>query len=247
MNSNYNIKKFILDKTIEYIQEMPQDVYALYYFINTNEGAADVPTLALMYNTLSELGEDEIEPTEMSWNIACWNTEEFPIIGNNEKETEEAKKSISLLSEWFIRNGYDSSKKIKDPLDDYFETTEGYRILSEIIEKIAPDVKKVSKNHFKRDVVLLLGEYSYMPTDVRTIESMNGIEANSFKEYYDKTLCCNEELNRTEEDSFKEDYDQTIYWDKELNRMLKDGFDQDSEYGRVFSEFLEKIREEFKK
>jgi hypothetical protein len=29
--------------------------------------------------------------------------------------------------------------------------------------------------------------------------------------------------------------------------MLKDGFDQDSEYGRVFSEFLEKIREEFKK
>ena len=67
---------------------MPRDVYALYFFINTNAGVTCVPTLSVLYNTLSELGESGVGAVETCWNIACWNTKEFPIIGNNVKDTE---------------------------------------------------------------------------------------------------------------------------------------------------------------
>ncbi|MBE6576628.1 MAG: hypothetical protein E7653_00645 [Ruminococcaceae bacterium] len=245
MNLNFDIKKFILDKTIEYINQMPKDVYVLYYFINTNEGTAKVPTLSLMYNTLSELGENGIEPNEISWNFACWNIEELPMIGDNINDSKEAEKSILMLSEWFESNGYDSSMIIKDPLDGYFEMTKAYFVLSEIIEKIAPEVKEVARNRFNREVVLLLGEYSYIPTDIMRIAAMNGIEAQPFITYCEDMLCWNEDLNCTAEQTFEENYEQMIYQNKEISRMLKYGFDEDSEYGRVFSEFLEKVKKEF--
>ena len=226
MNSGCNIKNFILAKTMEHIEEMPKDVYALYFFINTNEGSASVPTLALMYNTFSELGEDEIEPIEPCWNIACWDTDEFPIIGNNVKDTDEAEKTMKMLSEWFASNGYDSSKQIHDPINDYFECTVGYRVLSELIEEIAPEVKKISKEKFGRDVVLLFGEYSYLPSDVKKIVGINGDEAKPFIQYY-------EESERECE---------------EFNQSLIDGLNggNDEEFDKVVSSFLEKIRKDNK-
>ena len=174
MNSGCNIKEFILEETIRSIKEMPRDVYALYFFINTNAGVTCVPTLSVLYNTLSELGESGVGAVETCWNIACWNTKEFPIIGNNVKDTEESERTIKMLSEWFTVNGYNGSEMTKDPLDDYFEYTVGYRVLSEIIEEIAPEVKKTTKNYFERDIVLLMGEYSYTPTDVKRITTING-------------------------------------------------------------------------
>ena len=223
MNSVCDIKKFILEKTVDYIQEMPLDVYALYYFINAKEGNAKVPTLSLMYNTLSEIGEVGIEPVEACWNIAFWETDELPIIGNNEKTTSESKRTGKMLSEWFSTNGYNSLEIESDPFDDSFEHTVGYRVLSEIIEEIAPDVKKAAKDHFQRDVVLLLGEYSYMPMDYQRITAMNGVEANAFIEYYEKM----------------EDSNDFVDLSMIEGRECED-------YGKIFSEFIEKIKEKYK-
>ena len=223
MNSVFDIKKFILEKTVNYIQEMPLNVYALYYFINAKEGSAKVPTLSLMYNTLGEIGKVGIEPVEACWNIAFWETGEFPIIGNNEKTTSESKRTRKMLSEWFSTNGYNSLEIESDPFDDSFEHTVGYRVLSEVIEEIAPEVKKAAKDHFQRDVVLLLGEYSYMPMDYQRITAMNGVEANAFIEYYEKM----EESNDFVDPSMIE------------GRECED-------YGKIFSEFIEKIKEKYK-
>lgn len=226
MRSGCDIKKFILEKTVEYIKEMPNDVYALYFFINTQEGTAQVPTLALMYNTLSELGEDIPKPIEPCWNIAFWYTDECPIIGNNAEDTNEAKKTMNMLSEWFSVNGYDSAQIEDDPNDDYFECTMGYRILSEMIEEIAPDLKKVFKDKFGRDIVLLLGEYSYTPVDVKKISAINGNAAQIFLEYYEEMTDLSEDFNTALLDSL--------------------GDNDDQNYDKVVLEFLKKIKEDYK-
>ena len=225
MKQSCDIKNFILDKTMEHIKEMPEDVYALYFFINTNEGSASVPTLALMYNTFSELGEDEIEPIEPCWNIACWDTDEFPIIGNNVKDTDEAEKTMKMLSEWFANNGYDSSEEIHDPLDDYFECTVGYRVLSEIIEEIAPDVKKVAKDRFGRDIVLLWGEYYYMPIDVKKIAAINGAEASMFIEYCEELSELSQKINNE------------LIGDLEMETA--------EDYEKIVLQFLENLKQDF--
>ena len=225
MDFGCNIKQFILKKTKECIEKMPQDVYAIHYFINTNEGFAAVPTLALMYNTLSEIDETGIEPIETCWNIACWYLDEFPIIGDNIQDTDEAEKTMRMLSQWFADNGYDSSKIEKDPIDDY-EYTVGYRVLSEMIEAIAPDVKIAAKETFGRDVVLLLGEYSYMPCDMKKIRAMNGEEALPFFAF------CEEERSNTSMDP---------------SVLLEDsGDDDDEEFSKIVLGFLEKLKEDSK-
>jgi hypothetical protein len=47
------------------------------------------------------------------------------------------------------------------------------------------------------------------------------------------------------DDSSEQNNDQMIDCNEELERMLRDGFDKDSEYGKVFSEFLEEMKKKY--
>lgn len=218
MNAIFDIKNFILSQTLKSIQNLPQDVYALYFFISTNEGFNGIPTLDLMYNTLSRIDKACITPTENCWNIAYWDTDEIPLIGNNSVDS----PSVKILSEWFTNNGYNSAKIEHDQSDDFFEYTTGYRVLSEIIEEIAPNVKTFFEKKFNHKAVLLLGEYSYMPCDVKRIASINGDEANLFFQYYENI-----------ENSIEETQ----------NNMTNL---EDEDYKEIFSQFIQKVKADFK-
>ena len=251
MNTTFDIKNYILEETLKSIENMPQDVYALYFFINTNEGFNAIPTLALMYNTLSELNESHITPTEECWNIAFWMIDEIPLIGNNVEDTPIAQKSTKMLSEWFSDNGYNVSTKELDPLDNCIEYTTGYRVISEIIEEIAPKVKAFFKQKFNNDVVLLFGEYSFMPSDIKKITSINGTDANIFLEYYENSINETEkiieEFKNSSVDCENEDYENLF---NEIEKAIKELEDNsadnnDEDYEKFFAEFLKKVEADF--
>ena len=80
-----DIKNLILNKIKECVLQLPRDVYVIHFLIHVDEGKKDIPTLSLCFNTLSKLTNAKIDSSEECWNIACWETNEIPVIGNNFK------------------------------------------------------------------------------------------------------------------------------------------------------------------
>ena len=182
--SAFDIKNLILQKIGGCILQLPRDIYVLHFLIHVDEERKDIPTLSLCFNTLSELTNGEIDFSEECWNVACWKTDEIPIIGNNFRITAEALETTKMLTEWFAVNDCDYSKIEKDPLDEYYEYTTGYRVLSEMIQSITPEVKTMLRNINGFNVICLVGDFSFVPSDIERINSMNGDEIMPFVRYY---------------------------------------------------------------
>lgn len=183
-----NLEGYILEKIKSYIPQLPKDIYVLYYLIHVNEEGHDIPTLSLCFNTLSKLSNKKIDSDEACWNIAYWDTDEIPIIGNNFKITDESMKTTKMLKDWFDSNNCDYSKFEKDPLDSYYNYTVGYRVLSELVQKITPNVKEMLKKVHGSNVICLVGDFSFLPIDVERITAMNGTETMPFLRYYEDSI-----------------------------------------------------------
>ena len=140
--SAFDLKNYVLEKLKFYILQLPNDIYVLHFLIHIDEQKPNIPTLSLCYNTRSNLTNGVIDSDEACWNLACWNTNEIPVIGNNFKITNEAIETTQALKEWFVANNCNYSEIEKDPLDNFYEYTIGYRVLADTVRAIAPEIKK---------------------------------------------------------------------------------------------------------
>ena len=109
--------------------------------------------------------------------------------------------------------------------NDILIDREKKQLLSEIIEEIAPDVKKVAKDRFGRDIVLLWGEYYYMPIDVKKIAAINGAEASMFIEYCEELSELSQKINNE------------LIGDLEMETA--------EDYEKIVLQFLENLKQDF--
>ena len=176
-----NFENFILNKSIQYIDEMPKNIYSIYFLIHTNESNNNIPTLSLQYNTLNTLTNANM-CEEKYWNIAFWMTDELPIIGCNFEDTKEAKETTLMMLNWMTDIG------ITNPAlqNKSGVKTIGYEILCNLIEKISPEIQKHLQQKFDSNITLLIGDFSYTNDDIERIIRINGDKAKNFYDFLKK-------------------------------------------------------------
>jgi hypothetical protein len=167
-----------LYKKIEPIIESwdEEEIYALSFFVHTNEGSENIPTFAISYNTEEDC-EYSSPLSEQRWNYAFWRQDENEIIGDEE--------STTILLQWYKENGikdigYEDETLMYD--DDYNyigKGPNGYYELLQIVSNVAKrlhDNKGIS-NTFKREIPIIIhdSEYSWFSEEATKNGNPNGI------------------------------------------------------------------------
>ncbi|MBT2659218.1 hypothetical protein J7E81_29140 [Bacillus sp. ISL-18] len=73
-----------------------EGIYALSFFVHTNEALENIPTFAISYNTEEDC-EHSSQLSGQRWNYAFWRQDEIEIIGDEE--------STTILLQWYKENG----------------------------------------------------------------------------------------------------------------------------------------------
>ncbi len=95
-----NLVDYLFNKIKPIIQGWDeQGIYAISFFVQTNEATGNIPSFAISYNTEEDCGF--CPPlSEERWNYAFWRQNENLIIGNVE--------TIELLLNWFKQNNIEN-------------------------------------------------------------------------------------------------------------------------------------------
>lgn len=172
-----NLAEFLYNKIKPNIESWNEEgIYALSFFVYTNEASDNIPVLAISYNTEEDC-EYSSQLSEQRWNYAFWRQEEKEIIGDEE--------STSILLQWYKENGiknigYEDEALMYDADYNYIgKGPNGYYELLQIVSNVAKSLhdNKVIINTFKREIPIIIHdlEYSWNSEEATQNGNPNGI------------------------------------------------------------------------
>jgi hypothetical protein len=156
-----NLEEFLYFKVKPIIESWDEEeIYAISFFVHTNEATDNIPYFAISYNTEEDCGYCSLV-SEERWNYAFWRQDENEIIGD--------EKSTNLLLQWYEDNNVKSIGKVnKSPIYDeegnYIgKGPNGYYELLQIVADVAKRLhnEKVILNTFQRVIPIIIHDLEY--------------------------------------------------------------------------------------
>ncbi|MGE7921251.1 hypothetical protein ACQKM9_20265 [Viridibacillus sp. NPDC093762] len=178
-----NLTEYLYKKIQPIIESWNEEgIYALSFFVYTNEASDNIPIFVISYNTEEDC-EYSSQLSEQRWNYAYWRQDENEIIGDEE--------STNILLQWFKENGikeigYEDETLMYDEDYNYIgKGPNGYYELLQIVSNVAKRLhdNKVIINTFKREIPIIIHdlEYSWFSEEATKNGNPNG-KAEKFLE-----------------------------------------------------------------
>lgn len=172
-----NLAEYIFKKIPPIIQGWDEDsIYAISFFVHTNEATDNIPYFAISYNTEKDCGHCS-EISEERWNYAFWRQDECEIIGDEE--------STNLLMKWFEENniiniGQEDETQMYDENGNYIgKGPTGIYELIQVISDVAKRLhdEKIILNTFGKEIPIVIHdlEYAWYELEATQRANPNGI------------------------------------------------------------------------
>lgn len=179
-----NLTEYLYQKIKPIIESWnEEEIYALSFFVYTNEGSDNIPTFVISYNTEEDCNYSS-QLSEERWNYAYWRQDENEIIGDEE--------STNILLKYFVENGikdigYEDETLMYDEDYNYIgRGSNGYYELLQIVSNVAKRLhdNKVIINTFKREIPIIIHdlEYSWFSEEATKNGNPKGIAEKFLKE-----------------------------------------------------------------
>lgn len=184
-----NLTEYLFNKIKPIIQSWNEDgIYAISFFVNTNEATDNIPYFSISYNTEEDCGNSS-PLSEERWNYAYWRQDECVIIGDDE--------TTKILLQWYKENnieniGFEDDTQMYDENCNYIgKGPNGYYELIQVVTDVAKRLhdEKVIFNTFGKEIPIIIHdlEYAWYGLEATHKANPNGIvdmflKANKFHE-----------------------------------------------------------------
>lgn len=156
-----NILEYLFFKVKPIIESWNENgIYAISFFVHTNEASNNIPYFAISYNTEEDCNHRP-QLSEERWNYAYWRQDEKEIISDEE--------STNVLLQWYEENyikniGQEDEELMCD--DECHYIGKGPSGKYELIQVITDLSKRlhdegVMVNTFKRDIPIIIHDLEY--------------------------------------------------------------------------------------
>jgi len=156
-----NLAEFLYYKIKPIIESWDEEgIYAISFFVHTNEVSDNVPYFAISYNTEEDCSHSS-QLSEERWNYAYWRQDENEIIGDEE--------TTNLLLRWYEENninniGQEDEDLMYDEESNYIgKGPNGYYELLQVVSDVAKRLhdEKIILNTFKSDLPIIIHDLEY--------------------------------------------------------------------------------------
>jgi len=156
-----NLLEYLFFKVKPIIESWNENgIYAISFFVHTNEASNNIPYFAISYNTEEDCNHSP-QLSEERWNYAYWRQDEREIISDEE--------STNVLLQWYEENyikniGQEDKELMYD--DECHYIGKGPSGKYELIQVITDLSKRlhdegVMVNTFKRDIPIIIHDLEY--------------------------------------------------------------------------------------
>lgn len=156
-----NLLEYLFFKVKPIIESWNENgIYAISFFVHTNEASNNIPYFAISYNTEEDCNHSP-QLSEERWNYAYWRQDEKEIISDEE--------STNVLLQWYEENyikniGQEDEELMYD--DECHYIGKGPSGKYELIQVITDLSKRlhdegVMVNTFKRDIPIIIHDLEY--------------------------------------------------------------------------------------
>jgi hypothetical protein len=156
-----NLEWYLYNKVKPIIESWNEEgIYAISFFVHTNEASDNIPYFAISYNTEDDCGHSS-PLREERWNYAFWRQDENEVIGDEE--------STNLLLQWYDENdikniGKENKELMYDKDGNYIgKGPNGYYELLQVVSDVAIRLhnEKVIFNTFKKEIPIIIHDLEY--------------------------------------------------------------------------------------
>lgn len=172
-----NLNEYLYNKIRPIIEGWDEaGIYAISFFVYTNEISDNIPSFAISYNTEEDCGHSS-QLSEERWNYAFWRQEESEVIGDEE--------STNVLLQWYEENnikniGQENEEQMYDDDGNYIgKGPNGYYELLQVVADVAKKLhdEKIILNAFKREIPIIIHglEYAWYELEATKNGNPNGL------------------------------------------------------------------------
>ncbi|MGD9570009.1 MAG: hypothetical protein AB7V48_17140 [Sedimentibacter sp.] len=156
-----NLLEYLYLKVKPIIESWDEEgIYAISFFVHTNEAYDNIPIFAISYNTEEDCNHSPLL-SEERWNYAFWRQDEKEIIGDEE--------STNILLQWYEENNIKNIGQEDEDLmydDDNYYIGKGPNGTYELIQVISDLSKRLHDegfiaNTFKKEIPIIIHDLEY--------------------------------------------------------------------------------------